>query len=120
MSLSPDERMRRIDAQLTHVWMVRTFLKHAEESEDDDAVMDVVRELYDYCLALGPAWKAQDAAEYLKLAGKKLARLRRASEEFARLQPEVSAHTNFQMAAASLQTAVAEVARLLDAQDAAD
>jgi hypothetical protein len=35
------------------------------------------------------------------------------TELFARIQPEVSAHTNFQMAAASLNMAVAEIGELL-------
>ncbi|MEX2114566.1 MAG: hypothetical protein WD845_15330 [Pirellulales bacterium] len=52
--------------------------------------------------------------------------LRQASEDFARIRPDastsshkfphapVSAHTNFQMAAASLAAAVSKIARILD------
>jgi hypothetical protein len=114
--MTPDDAMRRLDALLSHVWVVRTFVKHSEEAEDDEELMEVVRVLYDYCLSLGPAWNAQDAAEYLKLAHKKLARLRQATADFARLQPEVSVHTNFKMAVVSLQTAVDDIARVLEAQ----
>lgn len=118
--MTPIEAMRRIDRLLSHVWMVRTFVKHSEEAEEDDELMEVVRVLYDYTLALGPAWNAQDAAAYLKLARKKLARLQRAVADFARLQPEVSTHTNFQMAVASLQTAVDDIAAILGSQEQAD
>jgi len=112
--MSPDEIMRRIDVQLSHVWVVRTFLKHSEEAEEDDELLEIVRELYDYCLAVGPAWNAQDAEEYLKVASKKLSKARAATEHFAEILPQVSAHTNFKMALASLRGALEEVARLLE------
>lgn len=107
------ELMRQVDTELAHVWMVRAFLKHSEEAAEDDELAEVHRELYDYMLALGGPLKAGDADEYLKLARKKFAKLRRASELFVRIQPEVSQHTNFIMAAASLSAAVANVERLL-------
>ena len=47
---------------------MRTFLKHSEEAEEDEELYEIVRVLYDYCLALGPSLNAHDAAEYLKLA----------------------------------------------------
>ena len=109
------ELMRLIDTQLAHVWMVRAFLKHSEEAAEDDELAEVHRELYDYMLALGSPLAEGNAAEYLKLARKKLGKLRRATELFVRIQPEVSQHTNFKMAAASLASAVAEVERLLAA-----
>jgi hypothetical protein len=113
--MSPDDAMRRIDAILSHVWVVRTFVKHSEEAEDDDELMEVVRVLYDYCLSLGPVWNAQDTAEYLKLARKKFGRLREAAEQFAQLQPQVSDHTNYKMAVRSLATAVDDIGRTLEA-----
>ena len=111
--LSPSELMRLIDTQLAHVWMVRAFLKHSEEAAEDDELAEVHRELYDYMLALGGPLKEGNAEEYLKLSHKKFAKLRRATELFVRIQPEVSQHTNFIMAAASLQAAVGELDRLL-------
>jgi hypothetical protein len=111
--MDPAERMRRIDALLAHVWMVRAFLKHSEEAQEDDELAEVHRELYDYMLALGGPLKDNDPAAYLKLATKKFAKLRQAADLFVRIQPEVSAHTNFQMAAASLTTAVKEIGELL-------
>jgi hypothetical protein len=114
--MTPTDVMRRIDALLSHVWMVRTFVKHSEEAEDDEELMEIVRTLYDYSLSLGPAWNAQDADQYLKLARKKFAKLQMATADFARMQPEVSVHTNFKMAVTSLQTAVDDVGRLLESQ----
>jgi cob(I)alamin adenosyltransferase len=110
---TPDGAMRRIDALLSHVWMVRTFLKHSEEAEEIEELREVHRELYDYMLALGGPWQAQDSAAYLKLAAKKLSKLRKITQQFVAEQPEISSHTNFQMAARSLQTAVGEIDSIL-------
>jgi hypothetical protein len=52
---------------------------------------------------------------YLKMAKKKLRRLRDATELFAEIQPQISTHTNFEMAVRSLQIAVAEIAQILGA-----
>jgi len=93
--------------------MVRTFLKHSDEAAEDDEVAEVHRELYDYMLALGAPLKEGNAEEYLKLARKKLSKLKRAVELFEEIQPEVSGHTNFVMAAASLNSAVKEIEHLL-------
>ena len=106
--------MHRIDALLSHVWMVRTFLKHSEEAAEDDELAEVHRELYDYMLALGAPWDAGDADEYLQTARKKLAKLRRATELFLQIQPDVSTHMNFRMAARSLRAAVDEISQLVD------
>ena len=111
--MTPEEQMTRIDTLLSHVWMVRTFLKHSEEAEEDDELCGVHRALYDYLLALGGPLKAGDAPAYLKQANKKYAKLRKATELFLEIQPEISSHTNFQMAATSLRAAVDEVGRLL-------
>lgn len=111
--MSADEAMKRIDTLLAHVWMVRTFLKHSEEAADDDELAEVHRELYDYMLALGGPFKQGDSAMYLTMAKKKFSKLRRATDKFAEIQPEVSSHTNFQMAAQSLTAAVNEIGELL-------
>ena len=47
----PDrQRVEEIDKLLSHVWMVRTFLKHSEEAEEDDELREVHRTLYDLSL----------------------------------------------------------------------
>ena len=112
--MSPRDLMLAVDAQLAHVWMVRAFLKHCDEAQEDDDLAEVYRELYDYMLALGGPLKEEIADDYLKIARKKLGKLRKATEKFAEIQPQVSTHTNFQMAVASLRTAVGEVAKLLE------
>ena len=109
----PRDLMLAVDAQLAHVWMVRAFLKHSDEAQDDDELAEVHRELYDYMLALGGPLKQDNADEYLKLARKKFGKLKKATEQFAQIQPRISTHTNFQMAVASLAVAVGEVAKLL-------
>jgi len=107
------QRVEEIDDLLSHVWMVRTFLKHSEEAEEDDELREVHRVLYDYMLALGAPLKEGDDAKYLKQAKKKLKKLQNATELFLEIQPEISSHTNFQMSVTSLKIAVAQVTRLL-------
>lgn len=111
--MSADDIMFRIDALVSHIWMVRTFLKHCEEAEEDDELREVHRDLYDFMLALGGALHAGDSEAYLKQAKKKFRKLREATELFTEIQPEISSHTNFQMAAQSLRLATTEVAELL-------
>ncbi len=112
--MTPIERMHQLDTLLSHVWMVRAFLKHSDEAAEDDELASVHRELYDYMLALGAPLKANDPEEYFKLAHKKFSKLRQATELFREIQPEISGHTNFQMAAQSLTAAVAEIGELLE------
>ncbi len=112
--MTPEHLMQTIDTQLAHVWMVRAFLKHSDEAAEDDELAEVHRELYDYMLALGGPLKENNSLEYLRMAKKKLGRLKKARESFATIQPEISQHTNFQMAVQSLNAAVAEVVRLLE------
>jgi cob(I)alamin adenosyltransferase len=110
MSESLRDIVVAIDHQVAHLWMVRTFLKHADESEDDEELREVVRDLYDFILAVGPVDESLDEAAYLKIAKKKLSKLRRATELYEEIQPEVSGHTNFVMAAKSLRLALDAIA----------
>ena len=64
--------VRQLDDLLSHVWMVRTFLKHSEEAEEDDELLEVHRGLYDFMLALGPPFREGDWPKYVKQAKKKL------------------------------------------------
>ena len=89
--MTPHDRMTQIDELLSHVWMVRTFLKHSEEAEEIEELREVHRELYDYMLAVGEPWTNRDAEGYLKLAHKKYARLKRITEHFVAAQPDISA-----------------------------
>ena len=111
----PDDmsRVKAIDTEVAHVWMIRTFLKHADESEDDPDLRDIVRDLYDFILAVGPVDEVDDPAKYLKMAKKKISKLRKATELYEEIQPEVSGHTNFVMAARSLRTAVDRITAIV-------
>ena len=114
--MTPNEKMHRINDLLSHVWVVRTFIKHSEEAEEDEALFAIQRRLYDFMLSLGAAWKEQAADAYLAQAKKKLHRLKSAAADFSRIQPEVSTHTNFEMARNSLEVAVCDIVALLDAE----
>ncbi len=111
--LTAPEAMKAIDDQISHVWMVRAFLKHSDEVAEDDELASVHRELYDFMLALGPSLDAGDADEYIKMAKKKLSRLKQAVELFSEIQPEISSHTNFKMAANSLRISVGRIVQLV-------
>lgn len=104
---------RRIDEQASHLWMVRTFLKHCDEAEDDEDLREIVREIYDFILALGPIDEVQEPRKYIKQAKKKIGKLRRATEFYEEIRPEVSGHTNFVMAAKSLRVAVDRIGQIL-------
>ena len=59
--------------------MVRTFLKHAEEIQDDESFLEVPRTIFDYCRAVEPARERGDTATYLHRIRSKLSKLRRAA-----------------------------------------
>ena len=108
------ELMFAIDRVVPTIWMVRTFLKHADESEDDEDLRAIVRDLYDFILALGPVTDQTEPAAYLKSVKKKRGKLKRAAAFYTEIQPEVSGHTNFEMAARSLTAAVEDIERLMN------
>jgi hypothetical protein len=94
--------MERLNVVLAHAWMVRTFLKHADEIQDDAEMLEVHRMIFDYIRAVEPSYQRRDTKEYLHRIRGKLPKLRRQAEFFAREYCRVSNHTNFQMAALSL------------------
>jgi hypothetical protein len=104
--MTPAEAVERLNAVLAHLWMVRTFLKHAEEIQDDEILLDVPRTLFDSIRAVEPAYQRQDHADYLRRLKGKLPKLRRVAEVLATEHRRVSDHTNFQMAALSLTEGV--------------
>ena len=79
-----------------------------------DELLEVHRSLYDYMLALGGPLRDGDHLKYMKQAKKKLKKLKAANELFQEIQPEISSHTNFQMAAVSLNIAVEQIGNLID------
>ena len=113
--MTPEQAVERLTVIFAHAWMVRTFLKHAEEIQDDEELLDVPRTIFDYVRATEPAHLRGDVQEYLRRAKGKLSKLRRAAEFFAQEHRRVSDHTNFQMAALSLSGCVHEIEEVLAA-----
>src|SRR5205807_746414 len=107
--MTPSEAVERLNTILAHAWMVRTFLKHADEVQDDAELLSVPRTLFDSIRAVEPARERGDTAEYLRRLHGKLGKIRKAAELFAREHKRASDHTNFQMAAASLTGCVRQM-----------
>jgi hypothetical protein len=116
--MTPTEAVERLNVVLAHLWMVRTFLKHADDIQDDEELLDVPRALYDSIRAVEPALQRGDTKEYLRRLKGKLPKLRKLSEFFAREYPRASVHTNFGMASASLRGAVRQMEEIFAAIDA--
>ena len=100
--MTPEDAVQRLNMVLAHAWMVRTFLKHADEIQQSEEMLDVPRTLYDSVRAVEPAFQRGDTADYLRRLKGKLPKLRRAADYFNAHFKEFSPHTNFEMAALSL------------------
>src|ERR1700740_1755813 len=114
-AMTPDRAMERIHRVLAHAWMVRAFLKHAEEIQEEEDFLEVHRVVFDYIRALEPSYERRDTKEYLRRASGKLPKLRKAADFLASEYKRISDHTNFQMAAASLLACVEEIEAALAA-----
>jgi hypothetical protein len=111
--MTPEQAVERLSAVFAHLWMVRTFLKHADEIQEDADMLDVPRTIFDYVRATEPAALRGDTTEYLRRAKGKLSKLRRAAEYFAGDYKRVSDHTNYQMASLSLTACVKQIEEIL-------
>jgi hypothetical protein len=107
--MNQEEAVARLEAILAHLWMVRTFLKHAEEIQDDEELLEVPRTLFDSIRAVEPARERGDWPDYLRRLQGKLSKIRRVAELYQREFKRVSDHTNFQMAAQSLTGSVRQM-----------
>ena len=107
--MTPAEAVERLNVLLAHLWMVRTYLKHADEVTEDEQLVEIPRLLYDSIRAVEPAFLAGDHATYLRRLKGKLPKLRKGAELFAREYKRASAHTNFEMASISLSGAVRQM-----------
>ena len=114
-NLTAAEAMERINTIVSHAWMVRTFLKHAPEFEDDVERMEIPREIFDFARAVETRYATRDADGYIKMVRKKFGKLRAVAERFAREQPAISNHTNFQQAVLSLTGCVRAIEAILAA-----
>lgn len=117
--MRPEEAVDELNFVLAHAWMVRRFLKHAEEAEEDEQMLDVHRTIFDYIRATEPAFQRGDHKEYLHRIRGKLPKLRRAAELFEAEYRRVSDHTNFEMAARSLTGCVRRIEQILAAVQSA-
>lgn len=118
--MSPAEAVTRLNTVLAHAWMIRTFLKHADEIQADEGMLDVPRTLYDSIRAVEPARERGDHGDFLRRLKGKLPKLRRAAEHFNAHFKEFSPHTNFEMAAASLLGVVKHMEEIFAAVDWAE
>jgi hypothetical protein len=109
------EAVDRLNVLLAHLWMVRTYLKHADEVMEDEQLIEIPRLLYDSIRAVEPASLARDHATYLRRLKGKLSKLKRGAELFAREYKRVSAHTNFEMASISFSGAVRQMEEVFSA-----
>ena len=96
------EAVERLNLILAHAWMVRTFLKHAEEIQEDADMLDVPRTLYDSIRAVEPAFPRGDHEEFLRRLKGKLSKFRRTAEYYNANYKSFSPHTNYEMAGQSL------------------
>lgn len=118
--MTPTEAVARLNTVLAHAWMVRTFLKHADEIQADEGMLDVPRTLYDSIRAVEPAHERGDLADFLRRLKGKLPKLRRVADHFHAHFKEFSPHTNFEMAAASLLGVVRHMEEIFAAVDWAE
>jgi hypothetical protein len=81
-------------------------LKHADEIQGSEEMLAVPRTLYDGIRAVEPAYQRGDWPTYLRRLKGKLPKFRKAAEYYAAHFKEFSPHTNFEMAALSLQGVV--------------
>jgi heme oxygenase len=115
--MTPQEAVTRLNTTLAHAWMIRTFLKHADEIQESEEMLDVPRTLYDSIRAVEPAYQRGDLADFLRRLKGKLPKLRRAAEYFTAHFKQFSPHTNFEMAAASLMGVVKQMEEIFAAVD---
>lgn len=113
--MTPADAVERLNVVMAHLWMVRNFLKHADEVQEDEEMLEVHRVIFDSIRAVEPSRERGDHKEYLRRTQGKLSKLRRVAELFARDYRRVSTHTNFEMAALSLAGCVRQIEEILAA-----
>jgi hypothetical protein len=111
--MTHEQASERIEEVMAHLWMVRTFLKHAEEIQEDADFLEVPRGLFDYTRAVEPAALKKDWPLYIHRARSKLSKLRKVVAFFAENYPSITNHTNWQMAAASMKASVRRIEEIL-------
>jgi hypothetical protein len=112
--VSPEQAVECLRVVLAHAWMVRTFLKHAEEIQDNEEMLEVPRTLFDTIRSVEPAYERGDHADFLRRLKGKVPKLRRVADFFAREFRNVSGHTNFEQASLSLTGCVRQMEEIFE------
>lgn len=115
--LSPHEALERLEEVLAHAWMIRTFLKRADEIQNSPEMLAVPRTLFDSIRAVEPARQRGDLATFLRRLQGKLPKIRRVACYFADHYAAYSTHTNYAMAALSLRGIVRALEEILQRVD---
>ena len=69
--MTPEQAVERLTSSWPTPGWCRTFLKHADEIQDDEDLLDVPRTIFDYIRATEPAAQSGDAREFLhRIRGK--------------------------------------------------
>lgn len=105
------ELLKRAQQVMAHAWMVRTFVKHAEEVEDFPELMTLPRTVFDTARALET--RVDEPAKYFTMLNKKIGKLRKAVEQFQQDAPQASTHMNYQQAVISMDACLLELESLL-------
>lgn len=111
-SMSADDAVSRCQTIFAHAWMVRTFVKHSEITEDFPELMQIVRTVFDTARAVDS--KVANPLEYLATLRKKIGKLRAAAIQFADDAPKASDHENFRQAVISIRSCIAEFDAILE------
>ncbi len=96
---------------LAHLWMVRTFVKHSEEAEEYEALLELPRVAFDVARAVET--RLDDVPGLRRMLAKKVPKLRRAADQFRVNAAAASTHTNWEQAVVSLDAVVAGLSALL-------
>ncbi|MFH5805452.1 amidohydrolase [Alienimonas sp. DA493] len=108
--LTDEQIVARVTDLLAHLWMVRTFVKHSEEAEEYEDLLELPRAAFDVARAVET--RLDDVPALRRMLAKKVPKLRRAADEFRVNAAAASTHTNWQQAVISLDAVVAGLAAL--------
>ena len=103
--------IKRSQVVMSHAWMVRAYVRHADEAEEFPELMEIGRAVFDLSRALET--RVADPPAYFQMLAKKLGKFRRAVEQFALDAPKASAHTNFIQAVNSIRACCEELDEIL-------
>ncbi|MEM9703053.1 MAG: amidohydrolase [Planctomycetota bacterium] len=101
---------------LAHLWMVRTFVKHSEEAEEYEELLELPRVAFD--VARSVETRLDHVPKLRRMLVRKVPKLREAADEFRVNAAAASTHTNWQQAVVSLDAVVAGFTAMLPPKEA--